>query len=574
MQSSNYLTYSDTLYVQASTDGGATWQTVQSIRPQDASLTTTPIWVQKNISLSAYAGQSNIRLALLANSGFWHNIAIDYLRIYDLMPNDIGVTRIVSPNRSCNITNNTTVTVTIKNFGSQPQSNFPVAYSINGGNSVVQNVTQTLAPGDTLQITFNVPANLLLGGIYNISAYTTLANDQFLANDTAKFSVAKYVTTTPTINFTGFNGTNVGAVAIGWREGKGRPTPANAVQLRNSKWTNGTIANNTTAMITLSDSLKEWLILPQTKMYSLPQLRMKVAKIGTASGRDTVYVMASSNCGATWIKVLTLTADSLNTWTTTLTSKSYSLSAVANQDLTLAIYVASKDSAGVGNGTTLHIDDVRIVNNAEFDLAVIDLVSPTQANFNTVSTQNIIARVQNVGSQPISAANQANILAKIIEPFGTSFNIPAPIFAIGDQSVLQSGEIKLVTITPYQPFNTGLHTICGIINFAADQDAKNDTLCVQLNATSTSIATRQGNGVEVAVFPNPNSGNFNVVIETQQPNDYTVLTLLDISGKIAYQQNITGNKQHEVNVKQLPKGVYILQIKTEQTITTQRVVIQ
>jgi hypothetical protein len=49
---------------------------------------------------------------------------------------------------------------------------------------------------------------------------------------------------------------------------------------------------------------------------------------------------------------------------------------------------------------------------------------------------------------------------------------------------------------------------------------------------------------------------------------------LDISGKIAYQQNITGNKQHEVNVKQLPKGVYILQIKTEQTITTQRVVIQ
>tara|TARA_R100001369_G_scaffold89785_5_gene127858 strand:+ start:289 stop:3216 length:2928 start_codon:yes stop_codon:yes gene_type:complete len=99
-----------------------------------------------------------------------------------LEPNDIGVTAITSPNSGENLTASETVTVTINNFGGEPQSNFDVSYDING-NIVTETVAGPLAGNSQTAYTFNQTADLSAFGTYNFTAYTSLPNDSDTSND-------------------------------------------------------------------------------------------------------------------------------------------------------------------------------------------------------------------------------------------------------------------------------------------------------------------------------------------------------------------------------------------------------
>jgi hypothetical protein len=83
------------------------------------------------------------------------------------------------------------VTVIIKNYGPVPATGFDVEYRVNGGNSIVTNsITQTIAPGDSLQHTFSVAWTPTTGGQMILSANTTgVQNELNRANDTAFVTV-------------------------------------------------------------------------------------------------------------------------------------------------------------------------------------------------------------------------------------------------------------------------------------------------------------------------------------------------------------------------------------------------
>jgi hypothetical protein len=99
-----------------------------------------------------------------------------------LLPNDVGVTSIDSPDNGQNL-GMEQVAVTIENFGGMPQSNFPVEYRVNNNFSVVQNYTGSLDPGENDVLIFDRAANLSNPGRYRISAQTRLQNDQKESND-------------------------------------------------------------------------------------------------------------------------------------------------------------------------------------------------------------------------------------------------------------------------------------------------------------------------------------------------------------------------------------------------------
>ncbi|MHC1705891.1 MAG: CARDB domain-containing protein [Bacteroidales bacterium] len=96
---------------------------------------------------------------------------------------DIAVTRILSPQTGFDHFSGESVNVRIKNKGSAPQSNFPVAYSINGSPPVVDTLTGTINPGDSADFVFSVPADLSAVGDYIFDVYTLLPDDQNTAND-------------------------------------------------------------------------------------------------------------------------------------------------------------------------------------------------------------------------------------------------------------------------------------------------------------------------------------------------------------------------------------------------------
>ena len=83
-----------------------------------------------------------------------------------------------------------TVKVKVVNYGTANQTNIPIKYSIDGG----QTFTSAVIAGpinstDTLDYTFTVPASMTTYGVYHCLAFTDLANEEVYSNDTVFIDV-------------------------------------------------------------------------------------------------------------------------------------------------------------------------------------------------------------------------------------------------------------------------------------------------------------------------------------------------------------------------------------------------
>ena len=96
---------------------------------------------------------------------------------------DVGIMAIVAPSTGVNLGNAETVTVTIKNYGTDPQSNFDVSYSLDGGVAVTETITETINGGETLDHTFATTEDLSAYGTYEFQACTALTGDENPNND-------------------------------------------------------------------------------------------------------------------------------------------------------------------------------------------------------------------------------------------------------------------------------------------------------------------------------------------------------------------------------------------------------
>ncbi len=212
----NYDTqlYDDGAKMQYSTDGGVTWSDLGGIGTGENwynhmfNYAMWPAfyidnyngwagnsggWVHAKHDLSFLAGESNVRLRFVFASGaFWNfndGFAFDNVRVADPFPNDVGVISIDAPSSGPSLTATEPVTVTIKNFGTNPQSSFPVTYRVIGYPAHTQTFTGTINPGETASFTFTFLANLSADGEYQLRSWTGLGSDAEESND----STYKYV---------------------------------------------------------------------------------------------------------------------------------------------------------------------------------------------------------------------------------------------------------------------------------------------------------------------------------------------------------------------------------------------
>ena len=100
-----------------------------------------------------------------------------------IFANDIGVTAITSPTSGEGLTDED-VTILIENFGTATQTGFDVAFTVDTGSPVIENVgTLSVAGGSTETFTFAAPANLSAIGQYTIVAETQLPGDSVVGNN-------------------------------------------------------------------------------------------------------------------------------------------------------------------------------------------------------------------------------------------------------------------------------------------------------------------------------------------------------------------------------------------------------
>jgi len=108
---------------------------------------------------------------------------------------DLAARTVTSPTSDPALTATETVTMELKNEGTAVQTGFEVAYIINGGTPVVENVGGfSLNPEEVNTYSFGTTADFSTPGVYDVQIITMLGGDEYMNNDTAFAQIYNYGT--------------------------------------------------------------------------------------------------------------------------------------------------------------------------------------------------------------------------------------------------------------------------------------------------------------------------------------------------------------------------------------------
>lgn len=177
----------DRLSIGVSTDCGNNYSSIVYNKAGKALATTSAVnvayipssrteWREEEISLDAFAGQSNVRLAFIGQNDYGNNVYIDdvELRVVIQTENDIAIEHIISPAvLSCNTS--PTPQFIVKNTGKNAINNFVLNFSVDGGTELSGIYDESpLQPEEERMILLD-PLDLTLGN-HTLDIRLTLPN--------------------------------------------------------------------------------------------------------------------------------------------------------------------------------------------------------------------------------------------------------------------------------------------------------------------------------------------------------------------------------------------------------------
>ncbi|SFD04398.1 CARDB protein, partial [Flexibacter flexilis DSM 6793] len=411
-------------------------------------------------------------------------ILVDDIQIEALVPNNVGITSILAPSGACGtLTNSTVIKVGIKNIGTSAQTSIPVHYSINNGVVVTETFTGNLASGAVTDYTFTTTADFTNIGTYNVVAWTSLAGDVVINNDSADIV---YHTGFVPVDFTGFNGTNISTVFPGWSEANGYIYPGGTT----SAWGNNSaiFENNTVAYVNLySTGKNEWFVSPSFKAGSNDGLSFKVAlrkfsangELSAMGSDDTLAVKVSTDCGATWTNIYNITATNAPT-SLELTEFAASLAAYAGQNIQVAV-VATEGVTNDEEDYNVYLDDVKLILLAPNDLGVKRIISPS-SNCGLGNQATISVKLRNFGT-----ASQSN--------FPVKYSVNNLVVTETFTGTLSAGDsVTYDFSTPASVSSAQVYNITSWTNLDGDANGMNNGASITL--------TRYGSPLSVVTFAN------------------------------------------------------------------------
>lgn len=289
------------------------------------------------------------------------------------VPNNVGVFAIVSPpvNLYTCPDGVVPVVVEIRNSGSQPQSGFPVSYSVNGGAPVTEIFTGTIGAGGLATFSFSQAATLSGSGPFDFVVGTALAGDQLTSNDQQMRSVTPTAATVVPATYS--QDVEGGSTTpAGWA----LQNPDNGITWSTTQLTNGALCASSRAWSIdyyayPNTGREDRLISPVVDLSASAGTRLKFhhAYVIYAAGyEDGMRVEVSGNCGATWTTVfeqsglvLATAPASTSSWTPTNCSQ-WRLN-----DIDLSAFdggsVMVRFTGINGYGNNLYLDNVVVESN-------------------------------------------------------------------------------------------------------------------------------------------------------------------------------------------------------------------
>ncbi|MBK9146744.1 MAG: M36 family metallopeptidase [Flavobacteriales bacterium] len=233
----------------------------------------------------------------------------DQVEAFDTpLPSNLGISEVLSPRGDlydC-ATTNMPVTVTVRNFGQQPQTDFELRYQLNGGTEEIATYVGTLAAGASANFTFPQPVTIPGTGPHTLTARTNLAGDQYTANDQAASAITVSTPTTlPSTYVENIEATS--PVPTGWA--LQNPDNGNTWVTKAVSGQASCVGARTWAIDNYSVSTpgqEDRLITPRIDLSGSAGTRLKYkhAYSGYSSSYpDGMRVQVSGDCGLSWTTV-------------------------------------------------------------------------------------------------------------------------------------------------------------------------------------------------------------------------------------------------------------------------------
>ncbi len=383
-----------------------------------------------------------------------------------------------------------TVMVTVKNVGTLAQSNFNVAYSIDGGTTFVTELVTTSLPANTsYQHTFATPADFSVPGIFDCEFNVSLACDSNTTNDAMQVQVtnASSIATFP--YFQNFEAANFWQIGGGGSWAQGIPD-ANVI---NSAYS-GVNAMVTNLTGNYSSNEYSWVESPFFNMTTLsaPVVEFKMWYETQGSYTDGVALQYTTDGGLTWdhvgIGLGALSGDpNGDNWINTMsieglqfyngwagntggyqTMKYFLYGAGAITDLANEPSVKFRMLFG-SNGSTNYngvaFDDFMVYQNPDNDMRALSVATDPTC-IGSVSLTNVYLEVKNEGALAQSA-------------FDVSYSIDGGATFVTESvaQAMNAGDVYTYTFATQADMTApGIYDLIGVVTLTGDQNNFNDSV--------------------------------------------------------------------------------------------------
>ncbi|MEO8151014.1 MAG: T9SS type A sorting domain-containing protein [Bacteroidia bacterium] len=446
--------------------------------------TTGGTWIKSSLNVSQFNNVGLVQLQFVFTSDLsviWDGFSIDNFCLTLPPPTDVGVDSILSPTANSGAGTSSDVIVRVRNFGSQPVTNFDVYYVYAGTTYGPVNYSGTaIAPNATLIDTI-APQIVIPPGAFCIQAYTSLAADMDHTNDSLSgcmFGVP--VDTLSYCNdfegaFVDWSATPTPGGGSTWELGTpnfGVTTGAHSgVNAWDVDLNSGYTSNANT---TLNSPFFDFSTASNVQLSFWRNNRVENAfdgaRIDYSIGGGTWNVLGTfpDPNGVNWYNDVSLNSSLLPAWTNASSGwikSEYNMSQFNNQVPLLQLRFAfTSDATVIQDGFS--IDDFCLKNPPPFDGGVISIDAPVQQGLAIGSAYNIDVTIRNFGQNAISN-------------FPVVYKFNGSTFTGTFTGTIPPSFIATQTFTCPVPFIaiSGSFDICAWTEVPSDGDAANDTTC-------------------------------------------------------------------------------------------------
>lgn len=438
----------DTIKVMYSTDCKQTWKTLKVFNQSDLASNlisnqmkpfqiAIPSSVKEVVHFGLFA-KSNSSNSLDTTYRFhFRRLALNRVARFDLSGDTVRLPSVVS--LSCKYSTQEPVHLRITNNGFESLDSTRAGYNINNGPVVFKNFSfvPPLLPGQSRTLIFDGPfgADITFPQSYTIKGFVFLTQENIAQriNDTAKRifqTVSPVVMPSPVYNTFG------NLLAARWQRGRGATFPFGPA----SSWNAKTLNSEQTTGIDFTSSvtqLQDWIY---SVSYEGPTLAKFVFKAGvsvaggtqpvTSMNSDSVRVVYSTDCGASWLTARYFTNADLTSGVLSNRMKEFVFDLANPRGALLVGFQAIRRTGSPSASQfTFHIDSI-VMNTPQFvDLAGTGVVLGTNGLI-TCSGPNPVQLgviVRNQGSLPVETSKVGYKNNSVIFSKNVSFNPPLGI---------------------------------------------------------------------------------------------------------------------------------------------------